>query len=386
MSSAAPSWRRPALVAALVLGLVAATGGVVAATLGGGPEARTVAAPPLVPDGDDGRGPDWATGDPGLKQVQSGLLSPGGQLPRARYRAAVTGLVVDVPWADLQPAAGGGLAPDNQLDRALAAVRAVQAGGGRPLTVKLRVFAGTGAPEWAKRLGGPPVEVVDDREGADSGSKGERGTVGRFWTPEYGAAYTRLQELLAAAYDDEPELLATSITRCTTFYGEPFLRQAGAPAVARALYDAGYTPEADEQCLREQPAAHQVWQHTRSALALNPYQRVRADGGFDIDPELALTEARRCREVLAAACQLENHSLRWPLQDGPYDALYAGLVELGTPLSLQSAAPERIGDATSALRWAAEVGADSVELNRSYDRYDVADLERTAAALRRAGR
>lgn len=337
---------------------------------------RTESVPVRAPTG-----PTWALGNPGLKQVQVGLLADVDRTPRRSVRGAVAGLVVTVPWSDLQPQANGELAPDNGIDRALGRVRELRAAGSPGLTLKLRVLAGTSAPGWAKQLAGGPVTIQDDRSGGDSGSKGERGTVGRFWTPEFGSAYRQLQDRLAAAYDDEPELLVASITRCTTFYGEPFLRQAGAPGVARALYAAGFTPEADRRCLRESVAEHSGWRHTRSALAANPYQRVQPDGRFTPDVEFTLETARHCRQVLGAACQLENHSLRWPLQDGPYEVLYDGLLALGGPLSLQSAAPERIGDWQAALRWAVRVKVNSVELNRTYNRYDPNQLQRIANGL-----
>jgi hypothetical protein len=42
------------------------------------------------------------------------------------------------------------------------------------MKIKLRVFAGTSAPDWAKRLDGTPIPVQDDY--------GRAGTIGRFWT------------------------------------------------------------------------------------------------------------------------------------------------------------------------------------------------------------
>lgn len=321
----------------------------------------------------------------GLKPVQVGLLSNQERVPPGSLREVVDGLVVDVDWAVLQPQRDGPLAAGNEIDLALAAVRELRAAGHPAMTLKLRVLAGTSAPEWAKRLGGAPVQIRDDRTGGDSGSKGDSGTVGRFWTPAFGTAYEQLQDRLAAAYDDEPEILATSITRCTTFYGEPFLRQAGAPSVARALYAAGFTPREDLRCLRESLRAHDAWGRTRSALSLNPYQAVQADGTFTIDVDLTLRLARECRLALGQACQLENHSLRWPVQTGPYTALYDGMRALGGPLSLQSAAPARMSDWRRALDWGVQLGADSMELNRAYPRYDLAELARIAGLLRACG-
>ena len=58
---------------------------------------------------------------------------------------------------------------------------------------------------------------------------GGTGTIGRFWTDDYGAAYDQLETLLAAKYDNVPEIREVTISRCTTFYDEPFIRDTTAP-------------------------------------------------------------------------------------------------------------------------------------------------------------
>jgi hypothetical protein len=63
------------------------------------------------------------------------------------------------------------------LDRGLVDAR------DRGARVKLRILAGVDSPAWAKRLGGSPIGLRDDHDGAS-------GTVPRFWTPAFGAACT----------------------------------------------------------------------------------------------------------------------------------------------------------------------------------------------------
>src|SRR6266700_3933565 len=204
-----------------------------------------------------------------LKPVLGGLLDRQ-KLPDKSYWSVLSGFVVQVDWSQLQSAPGAPLPANNPIDQAIAAARAAG------LRIKLRVDAGTMAPEWAKSLGGSPVPVqfTNPVTGAPTS-----GTIGRFWTPAFGRAYQDLQNKLAARYDNVPEIAQTSITRCITFFAEPFLRQA-----------------------RRIPAT--------------------ADEKF--------TEAMMhyCRSLLGARCVLENHSIRTTSQSVWYGPMYAAIKAL----------------------------------------------------------
>jgi hypothetical protein len=288
---------------------------------------------------------------PQLKPVLGGLLDRR-KLPPEQFQGAVAGFVVPVDWAQLQPTAGGPLASGNAIDKAIASAR------GRHLAIKLRVLAGTSAPDWAKRLGGSPVSVTD--------AYGHTGTIGRFWTADFGRAYLDLQHKLAARYDGAPEVAVTQITRCTTFFAEPFLRQGRSPSTIRNLVRAGYTVAADQACQREQVDQHAVWTRTRSGLSFNPYQRVTSGG--DVSPDEAFTEQmmRYCRSKLGAACVLENHSIRTTGQGKLYAQMYQAMRALGGAISFQTAAPSRIGSLLGTIDWAISQRASSVELPVSY--------------------
>lgn len=288
---------------------------------------------------------------PALKPVLGGLLDRN-EAPPAEFRSAVDGFVVSVPWAVLQPAADAPLADGNPIDKAIAVAHA------EGLKLKLRVTAGVDAPDWAKHLGGDPVEVAD--------YYGRQGTVGRFWSEQFGAAYRQLQRELAARYDDVPEVVQTQITRCTTMFAEPFLRQGRSPGTIRSLLEAGYSNLADEICQREQVDAHEVWRRTRSGLSFNPYQHVSGDGG--VTPDETFTEEMMvyCRHVLEARCVLENHSIRTTGQGRCYQDMYEAMRVLGGAIGFQTAAPSRVGSLTGTLVWAVEQGASSVELPVSY--------------------
>jgi len=292
-----------------------------------------------------------------LKPVLRGLLDRDG-LPPTTYVDSLAGYVVNVDWNQLQPTSGATIATDNPIDQAISQVRALNAADHTHLGLKLRLYAGIWAPAWVKSLGGAPIPVTNPQGG-------QTGTVGRFWTDAYGQAYDQLETLLAARYDQVPEVREVTISRCTTFYDEPFIRDVADPATVSALIAAGYTLEADENCQREEIDAATVWQHTHSDLTLNPYQAINPDGSTMTDEPFTDLMMSYCRQVLGSACVLENNSLRVPAQP-EYQTMYEQMELLGQPIAFQTAAEQRIGNLQATLEYAVTLGANSVELPGSY--------------------
>ena len=150
-----------------------------------------------------------------LKPVLKGLLDREGQPPAPYLGTAVRGWVVKAYWKDLQPAPGGPLAANNVIDQAVTAAQRLNAQNpSLGLGLKLRVYTGIYAPDWAKSLGGSPVSVVDPQDQ-------EQGTVGRFWTDDFGRAYADLERKLAERYDNVAEVREVVVSRCTTFFASP---------------------------------------------------------------------------------------------------------------------------------------------------------------------
>lgn len=293
-----------------------------------------------------------------LKPVLGGLLDRNG-VPPAAYVSSLGGFVVRANWSDLQPTSGRPLAADNAIDRALTAVRAINATYHVNLGVKVRVLAGTSAPDWVKNLGGRPILLLNPQNAAE-------GTIGRFWTGAFGAAYDQLEALLAAKYDGVAEIREVTIARCTTFYDEPFIRDTGYAPNATALLAAGYTLAADENCQRQEIDANTVWQHTHSDLAFNPYELVNNGGSARTDVPFTQSMMAYCRQVLADACVLENNSIRVPPQPG-YVTMYASMSMLGKPIAFQTATVSRVGSLPGTLAYAISLGANSVELPGGYE-------------------
>lgn len=311
----------------------------------------------------------------GVKAPLQGLIDRQGEPPVA-MRGVVSAWVVNVRWADLQPSDGTTLATPNAIDQGIDEVRSLnQANPAQPFRLKIRLSAGVDAPDWLKDLGGPPLAIRDP-------TSQTTGTVGRFWTDDYGRAYDRLQQLLAARYDTVPEIAEVTVSRCSTVYAETFIRQIADPHNVQEFLASGDTPDADERCLHEQVDAHRVWAHTLSGLALNPYQKP-GPSGRDVDEPFTESIMSYCRKVLGPRCVLENNSIRWPSFGGTMAQMYQAIRRAGPPISFQTAAPERIGDLQKTLEWAAEQGANAVELPRSYPTYPLAMLRDAADSLRR---
>jgi hypothetical protein len=288
-----------------------------------------------------------------------GLLNRDGP-PPAAYLAAMGGFVVNVHWQDVQPTAGGPIVANNPIDQAIATLHRIDPSG--RMGLKVRLFAGIFAPAWAKSLGGRPVEIADPATGAS-------GSVGRFWTPAFGAAYNDLEARLAAKYDAAPEIREVTISRCTTVYAEPFIRDTANPTAVQALVSAGFTVAADQACHREEILAHQVWVHTRSDLSFNPYQVV--GNGIKSDEAFSEEMMTFCRSTLGNRCVLANNSLRTPLQ---FPDLYAQIKTLGPPIAFQTAVLKKVGNLGATIDAAIGLGAGSVELPAGFQSLSLTEL------------
>jgi hypothetical protein len=310
-----------------------------------------------------------------VKTVIQGLIDRQGE-PAKKNLDSVHAYVVKVNWADLQPTSFGPLTADNAIDKAVLRVRqpdfeAVH------MVLKLRVLAGIGAPEWAKQLGGPPLPYVNNQEGGSVAG----GSIGRFWSPEFGKAYADLQAKLAARYDDVPEIREVTVSRCSTIFDELFVRQPGDPKNVQSLLAGGYTIAADKQCIKDAITEHDVWKHTTSDVDFSPFPDVTNPGG---DGDVTFTDEMMtfCRATLGIRCGLQNNALSTSKLANPrFQTMYAAMTRLGPPIILQTAARKRLGDRDQTLGAAVKIGANSVELPAGYDAWPADLLRSTAAGL-----
>ncbi|MCU1449710.1 MAG: hypothetical protein JWP02_1880 [Acidimicrobiales bacterium] len=304
------------------------------------------------------------TGSPSVaKPTIRGVLDRSG-LATAPWRDVVNGYVVRDDWRDLQTTQGAELTANNDIDKAIVAVRNLNAQnrGTKPrFSVKLRVLAGDSAPDWAKNLDGPPVSVQD------AAVAGQYDTVGRFWTANFGAAYQDLMTKLAAKYDGVPEVRDIVVSRCTLSTAEPFLRMTSDQTSINNLVAAGFNTAADEACHQAQVDTHkQLWKLTPSSVAFTPYQEIRtSDNRPRVNETWTDTMIDYCRQQLGSLCVLESNSIKDPAQPrGPsYGPMYNKIKAMGPPIAYQTASSNNgLGSLCNTLGWAVAQGAGAVEL------------------------
>jgi len=137
----------------------------------------------------------------------------------ANYPGSFSEIVLNVTWAQLQSAADGPL-ETAFIDNAISAINAYNAANGTNVGIKLRVWGGYVAPDWAKNIDGPPITITGQHT-VDQNFTPQ--TIGRFWTADYIAAWTSLQNQLAATYDNNPVIRGISQTAGASATDEPFI-------------------------------------------------------------------------------------------------------------------------------------------------------------------
>jgi hypothetical protein len=197
------------------------------------------------------------------------------------------GLVVIASWKQLQPTPQSEIGDNNVIDQALAQVRAYnERNPDKPLGVKLRVWGGFQAPDWAKQLGGIAIETVYNDKPR---------VLGRFWSPAYRQAWTRLQQQLAARFDKEPLIKEVAITSCMSYTAEPFYLPM-VDSVAAPLGAAGFTWEAYKDCLSGALSDYAPWKQSRLVLSVNPLRTGAGQGNGD--PGFTQAIMRNCRQTI----------------------------------------------------------------------------------------
>ena len=208
------------------------------------------------------------------------------------------GLVIIASWKQLQPTPTSEIGENNVIDQALADVGAYNARNpAKPLAVKLRVWGGFEAPDWAMEFGGAPILTVHN---------GRQRILGRFWSEAYRQAWSRLQVQLAAKYDAQPLIREVAITSCMSFTAEPFFLPTE-PTVADPLRAAGYSDAAHRQCLEHAVADYAPWKASRLVLSLNPFYGLTLQ--FPGDAAFTEQVMRACRQAVGRRCVFDNHDL-----------------------------------------------------------------------------
>lgn len=259
------------------------------------------------------------------------------------------GIVVLASWRELQQSASSGIAENNTIDKALEDIREYnRKNPQKPLGVKLRVWGGFMAPQWAMELGGPVINVVHKKPRP----------LGRFWSPRYRQAWAHFQDMLAAKYDKEPLIREVAMTSCMSFTAEPFFLP-GEATVAKPITDAGFKPFEYQQCLMKAiDEDYKGWKTTNIETPLNPIHMPLGNPKGNA----AFTEEymRNCRKSIGKRCIFDNHDI----DTKPAKAvlpIYAAMKKIGGPIEFQTgAATPKDFDGT--IKYAVSLGAGSIEL------------------------
>jgi hypothetical protein len=280
-------------------------------------------------------------------------------------------------WRNLQKSATSGITEDNEIDQGLAAVRKYnKAHADAPLAVKLRVWGGSWAPEWAMNEGGAPIHLIHTNVNNVEHPR----TVGHVWSPEYRKAWEHFQELLAAKYDSEPLIHEVAVTSCAMFTAEPFFLDTHEKALG-PLRDAGLTDTNYKACLDGIPADYAPWKSTRFETPLNPFRSTDGKKPKD-EPAFTLDWIERCKKADSVRCVLDNHDL--DTKDEPSNNMrevYAAMKKSGTEVEFQTFR-ESPKDVDAVLQNGIDMGATSIELWQDYGGFP----EMSDATLKKYGK
>jgi hypothetical protein len=259
------------------------------------------------------------------------------------------GLVVIATWNQLQPTRNSVIGDNNPIDQALAQVRGYNARNPqKPLAVRLRVWGGFEAPDWAKRIGGPPIQTIH---------RNKPRTVGRFWSPGYRLAWARLQELLAARFDNRPLIREVSVTACMSYTAEPFFVPMD-DTVLPQLEAAGFNAANHKRCLRNAIADYAPWQRSRLVLAVNPLRSQPLP--VPDDPVFTMRVMHNCREAIGLRCVFDNHDLNAKLAPSLIP-IYDYTRQLGPEIVFQTGNATPINFAGT-IKTGVAYGASAIEL------------------------
>jgi hypothetical protein len=300
------------------------------------------------------------------KSPLRGLVSLSG-IPPAGWEDVVKFAVCGVKWQEIEPAPGQ--YRFEKIDRFL------DEAGKRHIGVYLRMFAGRSAPDWLKKSAG--TVTMNDR--FDS----IQAEVVKWWAPEAGKAYADLQKALAARYDRDPRFVAITISRCSSIWAEPMMRQLNDKPTRDALWNAGLRADADKALQIEAVKMHaEIWKETYSTLALNPYQEIAdSEKGWKMNPDFTIELIREARRILGDRLLVQNNSLKDapPAPASDYRRISAAMRASGAPVGFQTIGNQRIKDLKNTIEIGIALGASYFEVYgydrpSGYNRMSKADL------------
>jgi hypothetical protein len=284
-----------------------------------------------------------------LKPPLRGLVSLSG-LPPQGWDEVIKFAVCAVKWQDIEPAPGQ--YRFDKIDRFL------DQAGQRNLNVYLRVFAGRSAPDWLKtKAGAVPMNDRFDKIEAP---------VVKWWDPEAGKAYYKLQMALSQRYDRNPRFVAITISRCSSIWAEPLMRQLNDKATRDALWKAGLRADIDKACQIDAVKVHaELWKQTRSTLSLNPYQEIEdSPKGWKSNVDYSIDLIKQARSLLGDRLLVQSNSLKdaAPAPESDYGRLLEAMRKGAVGMGFQTIGNQRIKDLENTIKVGIGLGATYFEV------------------------
>ena len=316
-------------------------------------------------------------------------------------------IVIKVDWKDLQPNSYGSIVtnvnssdPGITIDSALNYIKAKELQTGVPMYLKIRVYGGLAAPQWAKDL----VQTVNFTDPDDPGNVQ---TLPKFWKDsgnnDYLLAFADLMNKLAAKYDTASHVRDITASACVISTVEPCLLKCGLGTISsssnsypncQALMNGGYSPAAhflaNKKSIDKMNAA---WSKTRVSLCFSPYQilTISPNNPNKYQVSESLDSAKLLIDYYAATLGnkaiMGNNGLRdtltsssnindWKAPNGIIYKLYSYIKEKCNPggaynstlsqrpygIYFQTASPGDVGDLLNTLSQAIGYQAGAVEL------------------------
>jgi hypothetical protein len=257
----------------------------------------------------------------------------------SKYPGNFGGIVINETWADMQPTQGGTIvttAVDNDLMQVQMYNSLSNVTQSSPVSVKLRIYAGSNAPQWAKTMTGGPITIYRNPAGCNGQTDVCPLTVGPYWTTPYINAWRLFQAQVAAKYDSNPQIVAVAVTSCAEQTDEPFVPSSG-PVSKANLAAAGLTDALQQACLMGAMTDYAAWANTDIDFTFNEYSKL--SGG--LDPNFTTSVMQQCRSAAGSRCVLDNHALQTPITGD--QTTYAEIQTLGGLINFQTQAPEGMG-------------------------------------------
>lgn len=219
--------------------------------------------------------------------------------------------VIQATWSQLEPQPG--VFDDSVIDDALQNIAAYNAKyPATPLVGKLRIFAGVNTPAWVMQQVGS-VTLTD--------SAGNSATFPDFWTAQYTALWTQLQNHLAAVYDSNPAMGEVAISVCSSITAEPFVLPGDAVS-QQALLAAGYSDAQMETCLSNAAQDYAAWKQTPLDYTFNPLYLTQSNPASNAGTAFTVQVMQNFRASLGTRAVVANHDLDIPFVNPADQAIY----------------------------------------------------------------